>query len=58
MVDPVVDWAKIEAMRDRLVLGGRSFFAAVVQGLAGAGIIVALGAPILGAPVGLYPNIR
>ena len=26
MIDPYVDWAKIEAMRDRLVEGGRRFF--------------------------------
>jgi methylmalonyl-CoA mutase cobalamin-binding subunit len=38
MVDPVVDWAAIEAMRDRLVVGGRAFFAAALQGLAGAGV--------------------
>lgn len=37
-VEPVVDWAKIEAMRDELVRGGRAFFEAVVKGLAGAGI--------------------
>jgi methylmalonyl-CoA mutase cobalamin-binding domain/chain len=40
LVDPVVDWAKIEAMRDLLVQGGRRFFEAVVHGLAGAGIDV------------------
>jgi methylmalonyl-CoA mutase cobalamin-binding domain/chain len=38
LVDPVVDWAKIEAMRDRLVEGGRRFYDAVIHGLAGAGI--------------------
>jgi methylmalonyl-CoA mutase cobalamin-binding domain/chain len=40
MVDPVVDWAKIEAIRDRLVQGGRRFFEAVIQGLSSAGIDV------------------
>lgn len=37
-VEPVIDWAKIEAMRDELVRGGRAFFDATVKGLAGAGI--------------------
>ncbi|HUC00026.1 MAG TPA: cobalamin-dependent protein [Solirubrobacterales bacterium] len=40
LVDPVVDWAKIEAMRDQLVAGGRRFFDAAIQGLGGAGIDV------------------
>ncbi|HEX6457091.1 MAG TPA: cobalamin-dependent protein [Solirubrobacterales bacterium] len=40
LVDPVIDWAKIELMRDRLVAGGRRFFDSVIQGLAGAGIDV------------------
>jgi methylmalonyl-CoA mutase cobalamin-binding domain/chain len=40
LVDPVVDWAQIEAMRDRLVAGGRAFFAAAIEGLGGAGIDV------------------
>ena len=40
LVGPVVDWAKVETMRDRLVSGGRAFFDAVVGGLAGAGIDV------------------
>jgi methylmalonyl-CoA mutase cobalamin-binding domain/chain len=40
MVEPVVDWAKIEAMRDELVRGGRSFFEAAIKGLSGAGIDV------------------
>lgn len=40
LVDPVVDWGKIEAMRDELVRGGRAFFDSVIQGLAGAGIDV------------------
>jgi methylmalonyl-CoA mutase cobalamin-binding domain/chain len=38
MVEPVVDWAQIEAMRDRLVRGGKAFFDAAIGGLAGAGI--------------------
>src|SRR6185295_8237742 len=37
---PVVDWVKIEAMRDQLVAGGRRFFDAAIQGLGGAGIDV------------------
>ena len=40
MVEPVVDWAQIEAMRDRLVRGGRAFFDAAIKGLAAAGIDV------------------
>lgn len=40
MVDPVIDWTKIELLRDRLVEGGRRFFDAAVGGLAAAGIDV------------------
>lgn len=40
LVDPVIDWAKIELMRDRLVAGGRRFFDSVIQGLSSAGIDV------------------
>lgn len=40
MVEPVVDWARIEAMRDELVRGGRAFFDAALTGLASAGIDV------------------
>jgi len=40
MVDPVVDWGKIEAMRDDLVRGGRAFFEAAIAGLSSAGIDV------------------
>jgi methylmalonyl-CoA mutase cobalamin-binding domain/chain len=40
LVDPVVDWARIEAMRDELVSGGRAFFDAAIGGLSGAGIDV------------------
>jgi methylmalonyl-CoA mutase cobalamin-binding domain/chain len=40
LVDPVVDWARIEAIRDQLVHGGRAFFESTIQGLAGAGIDV------------------
>ncbi len=40
MVEPVVDWAQIEAMRDRLVQGGRAFFDAAIKGLDAAGIDV------------------
>jgi len=40
LVDPVVDWAKIELMRDQLVQGGRRFYDAAIQGLANAGIDV------------------
>jgi methylmalonyl-CoA mutase cobalamin-binding domain/chain len=38
LVDPVVDWAKIEAMCDELVRGGKAFYAAVMTGLSSAGI--------------------
>jgi methylmalonyl-CoA mutase cobalamin-binding domain/chain len=40
LVEPVVDWAKIEAMRDELVRGGKAFFEAVIKGLGAAGIDV------------------
>jgi len=40
LVDPVVDWGKIEGMRDQLVRGGRAFFEATIQGLSSAGIDV------------------
>jgi methylmalonyl-CoA mutase cobalamin-binding domain/chain len=40
LVDPVVDWGKIEALRDKLVRGGRAFFEAAIVGLSGAGIDV------------------
>jgi methylmalonyl-CoA mutase cobalamin-binding domain/chain len=40
LVDPVVDWGRIEAMRDELVAGGRAFFRAALEGLGGAGIDV------------------
>ena len=40
MVDPVVNWGRIEAMRDELVRGGRAFFEAAIAGLSSAGIDV------------------
>jgi methylmalonyl-CoA mutase cobalamin-binding domain/chain len=40
MVEPVVDWGRIEAMRDELVRGGRAFYAAAIEGLSSAGIDV------------------
>jgi methylmalonyl-CoA mutase cobalamin-binding domain/chain len=40
MVEPVIDWGKIEAMRDELVRGGKAFYEAVMSGLGGAGIDV------------------
>ncbi len=40
LVDPVVDWGRIEGMRDRLLLGGRAFFDAAIDGLGGAGVDV------------------
>lgn len=40
LVDPVIDWGKIESLRDELVRGGRSFFEAVIAGLSSAGIDV------------------
>lgn len=38
MVEPVVDWPHVEAMRDDLVRGGKAFFAAAIKGLGSAGI--------------------
>jgi methylmalonyl-CoA mutase cobalamin-binding domain/chain len=40
LVDPVVDWTRIEAQRDELVRGGRLFFDAAIKGLSSAGIDV------------------
>ncbi|MDX6625890.1 MAG: hypothetical protein QOE56_879 [Solirubrobacterales bacterium] len=40
LVDPVVDWARIEAMRDELVVGGRAFFESAIKGLSRAGVDV------------------
>jgi methylmalonyl-CoA mutase cobalamin-binding domain/chain len=40
LVDPVVDWGRIEGMRDRLLAGGRAFFDAATRGLGAAGIDV------------------
>lgn len=40
LVEPVVDWGKIEAMRDELVRGGRAFYEAAIKGLESAGIDV------------------
>jgi methylmalonyl-CoA mutase cobalamin-binding domain/chain len=40
MVEPVVDWTQIEAMRDELVRGGRAFYDAAIKGLDAAGIDV------------------
>jgi methylmalonyl-CoA mutase cobalamin-binding domain/chain len=40
LIDPVIDWGKIEATRDQLVQGGRRFYEAVIAGLSSAGIDV------------------
>ncbi|HSS34313.1 MAG TPA: cobalamin-dependent protein [Solirubrobacterales bacterium] len=40
LVDPVVDWGRIERLRDQLVAGGRRFFTAAIEGLGSAGIDV------------------
>jgi methylmalonyl-CoA mutase cobalamin-binding domain/chain len=40
LIDPVIDWTSIEAMRDDLVRGGRAFFTAALEGLGSAGIDV------------------
>jgi methylmalonyl-CoA mutase cobalamin-binding subunit len=40
MVDQAVDWSTVEAMRDELVRGGRSFFESAINGLARGGIDV------------------
>ena len=37
-VEAVIDWGKIEAIRDQLVRGGRAFFEAAIGGLSKAGI--------------------
>jgi methylmalonyl-CoA mutase cobalamin-binding subunit len=47
MVDPIISWGEIEAMRDRLVAGGRAFFEATMRGLAEAGVDVGDPAQIL-----------
>lgn len=40
LIEPVIDWGKIEALRDELVRGGRAFYEAVMTGLSSAGIDV------------------
>jgi methylmalonyl-CoA mutase cobalamin-binding domain/chain len=40
LIEPVVDWGKIETMRDDLVRGGHRFYEAVIKGLSSAGIDV------------------
>jgi methylmalonyl-CoA mutase cobalamin-binding domain/chain len=40
LVEPVIDWGKIEATRDELVRGGRAFYESVITGLSSAGIDV------------------
>ena len=40
LVDPVIDWGRIEAIRDELVRGGRAFFDSVIRGLGNAGVDV------------------
>ncbi len=47
LVDPVIDWSRIEAIRDRLVEGGRRFYDGVLHGLAAAGIDVGDPAQVL-----------
>jgi methylmalonyl-CoA mutase cobalamin-binding domain/chain len=47
LVESVVDWRQIEALRDTLVAGGRRFFAAAMRGLADSGIDVRDPAQIL-----------
>ncbi len=37
-VEPTIDWARIEAIRDRLVAGGRAFFRRVLTAMAGSGV--------------------
>lgn len=38
LVEPTIDWSRIEAMRDRLVQGGRRFYDNAINGLREAGI--------------------
>jgi methylmalonyl-CoA mutase cobalamin-binding domain/chain len=40
LIEPVIDWAKIEALRDELVRGGRAFYESTMTGLSSAGIDV------------------
>jgi methylmalonyl-CoA mutase cobalamin-binding domain/chain len=40
-LDSTLDWSRIEAIRDRLVVGGRRFFANVMEGFEAGGIDVA-----------------
>jgi methylmalonyl-CoA mutase cobalamin-binding domain/chain len=40
LVEPIVDWGRIEVMRDELVAGGHRFFDAAIKGLSSAGIDV------------------
>lgn len=47
LVDPIVGWSNVEALRDRLVEGGRRFFSSVFSGLEGAGVDVADPAQVL-----------
>ncbi|MGN6556883.1 MAG: cobalamin-dependent protein, partial [Solirubrobacterales bacterium] len=40
LIEPVINWGKIEALRDELVRGGRAFYESVMTGLSSAGIDV------------------
>lgn len=40
LVDPAIDWGRIEALRDRLVAGGSAFFRSALGGLSAAGVDV------------------
>jgi methylmalonyl-CoA mutase cobalamin-binding domain/chain len=40
LIEPVIDWARIEALRDELVRGGRAFYESAITGLSSAGIDV------------------
>lgn len=40
LIGPVIDWAQIEGVRDRLVTGGRRFFRTFMHGLSSSGVNV------------------
>ena len=47
MMEPYVDWGKIEALRDELVAGGKRFFRNALDAMAEMGVDVQDPAPVL-----------
>lgn len=45
--EPLIDWSSVEALADRLVVGGREFASSVINGLAEAGIDISDAAAVL-----------